>query len=333
VLNRHLLRCLGLWLMTSGCASTEIPRQSTASVLPANRLAAAEAAVWEEWYLRTGDDCTLYVKEVGQGEPLVVLHGGWGAEHSYLLDAFAGLENEYRLIFYDQRGSLRSPCPDTLISVAHHVRDLELLRQELGLERMLLVGHSMGSFLAMSFLEAHPAQVSGLVLLGALIPRTPEGEEEITLNREQETAFVTFARAAEAAQIHREGLDRDNLSAKEGTRRWRIGYASGNIYHVDRWRQMMGGMVFYNAAAGRAAGRARQQGWNFVPALAAFQGPVTVINGDHDLVGFGGELHRRMLKELPNTEFILLERAGHNAWIDQPEAFRSQLLRALEKYR
>lgn len=42
-----------------------------------------------EWYLPTGDGCNLFVQEYGQGkQTIVVLHGGFGAEHSYMLDAF-----------------------------------------------------------------------------------------------------------------------------------------------------------------------------------------------------------------------------------------------------
>src|SRR5687768_9685396 len=79
-----------------------------------------------EWYLPTGDGCRLFVQEYGTGrDTVIVVHGGFGAEHSYLLDAFRGLEERFHFVFYDQRGSLRSPCPDSLISVAAHIRDVE----------------------------------------------------------------------------------------------------------------------------------------------------------------------------------------------------------------
>src|SRR5690554_1304106 len=92
----------------------------------------------------------------GERPPLLVVHGGWGAEHDYLTDAFHGLESQYRLIFYDQRGSLRSPCPDSLVSVEQHIADLEALRAELAIDAPVIIGHSMGTFLAMSYLERHP---------------------------------------------------------------------------------------------------------------------------------------------------------------------------------
>src|SRR5690606_33585315 len=96
-------------------------------------------------------------------------------------DAFHGLESQYRLIFYDQRGSLRSPCPSSLVSVEQHIADLEALRAELAIDAPVIIGHSMGTFLAMSYLERHPHRVGGLVLLGSYVPAPPRDEEELAI--------------------------------------------------------------------------------------------------------------------------------------------------------
>jgi proline iminopeptidase len=303
------------------------------ALLAASPVAAQAVPGDDEWYLSTGDGCELYVVEVGEGSPVVALHGGFGAEHSYLLDAVAGLETDHRFILYDQRGSLRSPCPDSLISVDRHVEDLERLRGQLGLEQMVLVGHSMGSFLAMSYLDRYPDRVEGLVLLGALIPRTPQGEEEAALYRGEQAAFREWMDRPEVARLlAAEGLDGEELSDRQRTQQWRVRFAAANIYDVSRWRLMRGGRAFYNQRAGTAAGRTMPQEWDFTDALAALGRPVTVIMGDHDLVGFGGRLHQRLLGPLANVELILLERAGHNAWIDRPGALREHLRAALARY-
>lgn len=97
------------------------------------------------WYLQTSDSVKHFVTEFGKGDTVVVLHGGWGAEHSYLIDAFRPLSNQFHFVLYDQRGSLRSPAPDSTITIKQFVEDLEALRQELGLEQLTLLGHSMGS--------------------------------------------------------------------------------------------------------------------------------------------------------------------------------------------
>jgi pimeloyl-ACP methyl ester carboxylesterase len=175
-----------------------------------------------EWYLPTGDGCRLFVQEFGHGEePIIVLHGGWGAEHSYLLDAFNELDRHYHLVFYDQRGSLRSPCPAPQISIEKHVEDLERLRTTLGLDRINIVAHSMGTFLAMDYLKHYPTRVKGMVLLGAIPPRTPRTDLERTLWQQQEDAGKSFMDRPEvSAELRRNGLDKDKskLSPKEETK-------------------------------------------------------------------------------------------------------------------
>lgn len=119
------------------------------------------------WYLQVaGGECELFVQEYGPpaADTVVALHGGWGAEHGYLLTAFEGFAQDHHLVFYDQRGSLRSPCPDSLVSIDAHLADLDRLREELGMERMTLLGHSMGTNLALFYLRRRPDRVRGLVL-------------------------------------------------------------------------------------------------------------------------------------------------------------------------
>ncbi len=113
-------------------------------------MAQTDIAVKDDWYFRSDDKkARIYVYEIGDGEPFVVLHGGFGAEHSYLLDAVKGLESKFHFVFYDQRGSLRSPTNAKNISIHKHIDDLETLRKALGLEKLNIFGHSNGTLLAM----------------------------------------------------------------------------------------------------------------------------------------------------------------------------------------
>jgi proline iminopeptidase len=299
----------------------------------------------DEWWLPRSDGCSIYVTEFGQGEPLVIIHGGWGAEHSYLLDALNGFDKDFHLIFYDQRGSLRSPfqvwrqggsasCPDSLISVANHIEDLDALRKELGLARLNIVAHSMGSFLALSYLQRYPDRVKGLILVGPSPLKSADTEEEKELQKQQQQAVNAFmARPEVDVEKRKAGVLGDSLSARARFQEWRIRFASVNVYHVDRWRQVRGGMAFYNQRAGNAAAKTMPASWNFLGVLRAHQYPVTLIMGDHDFVDIGARQSRRWLAEIPNVELVVLKDAGHSVWIDQPTAFESQLRRALGKYR
>ena len=100
----------------------------------------------QAWYLRTSDRAgELFIYEIGSGEPVVVLHGGPGGELTYMLAVANGLESEFRFVFYDQRGSLRSRVRADSISMEKHVDDLDDIRQALDAERISIVSHSAGN--------------------------------------------------------------------------------------------------------------------------------------------------------------------------------------------
>ncbi len=74
----------------------------------------------------------IFERRVGSGPPVVVLHGGPGAHHDYLLPGFDALARDRELIYYDQRGGGRSPVArDVSVGWREHVADLEALRRHL----------------------------------------------------------------------------------------------------------------------------------------------------------------------------------------------------------
>ena len=84
---------------------------------------------------------TLFERRVGEGLSVIVLHGGPGADHGYLLPGFDTLARGRELVYYDQRGGGQSPVArDVPVGWREHVADLEALRQLWDLDRLVLLG-------------------------------------------------------------------------------------------------------------------------------------------------------------------------------------------------
>jgi proline iminopeptidase len=117
--------------------------------------------------LAVGDGHWLYVEQVGKrgGVPALFLHGGpgSGSQHTHRL-LFE--PDRFHAILFDQRGAGRShPYLATHANTTQHlVADIERIRAHMGFDKMLIVGGSWGSTLALAYAVAHPERVSGLVL-------------------------------------------------------------------------------------------------------------------------------------------------------------------------
>ncbi|MBF0543228.1 MAG: proline iminopeptidase-family hydrolase [Candidatus Riflebacteria bacterium] len=103
-----------------------------------------------------------------KGIPLLCLHGGPGATHDYLLP-LAEIADERPVIFYDQLGSGNSdkPTDQSLWTISRFVEELEIVRKELGLKKVHILGQSWGSMLATDYiLTKNPTGIMSLIFSG-----------------------------------------------------------------------------------------------------------------------------------------------------------------------
>lgn len=317
-----------------------IARMGFAILLTSFALAAANAqdrsASRDSWYLPTEDGASfLYISELGKGEPVIVIHGGPGAGHKYLLDISKGLEGQFRFIFYDQRGAGMSHAAKESVSMEKHIEDLEQIRKALKLERLNLISHSFGTMLAMNYLQNYPDKVKNIALLGALDPKNGNTEfftpAELRLFEQKNDEVAKFESRPEIqAEIRRAGLDKSNLTARESDKLRCIRGASGEIYRIELWRQRV---CFY---VNREGAFATRDSTNFLydwsRMLSAHPFPIAVINGEFDYVvgPKGSPIWKRVIAtEAKNVKVILLDKAGHAAWIDSPFEFRNSLRNAM----
>ena len=127
----------------------------------------------EEGYISFAGGKTWYriVGREKKGVPLLLVHGGPGATHDYL-EPLEALSDERPVVFYDQLGCGNSEHPDdsSLWVIERFVHELHQLREELGLEKVHLLGQSWGASLVAEYiLTRKPTGVVSLLLSGPLL--------------------------------------------------------------------------------------------------------------------------------------------------------------------
>jgi len=136
-----------------------------------------EIGPFETGYLPLSGGHVMYWEQVGnpRGRPVLFLHGGPGAGAGAVHRRFFD-PDFWRVIIFDQRGAGRSRPLGSLQdnTTPDLVRDIEILRSHLGVDRWLLFGGSWGSTLALAYAQACPERVAGCVLRGVFLGRPAE---------------------------------------------------------------------------------------------------------------------------------------------------------------
>lgn len=136
---------------------------------------------YDHGHLDVGDGQQIYWETSGNpaGKPVVFVHGGPGggtsAEQRRFFDPA-----RYRIVLFDQRGCGRSRphiadgADLSVNTTSHLIADMEALRTHLGIDRWQVFGGSWGSTLGLAYAQAHPEQVTELVLRGIFLLRRSE---------------------------------------------------------------------------------------------------------------------------------------------------------------
>lgn len=273
--------------------------------------AAAQPIEWTAAEARSADGARIvYYEAPGAPEttPLVVISGGPGSDHRYLLvgGAFDRLAAERRVVLFDQRGTGRSSPPPEAPSVDRWVEDVEAVRRALGAPRIDLLGHSFGGYLALGYAAAHPDRVGRIVLVGSAAPRPADNRSllaEVYPDRAERWRSVraalpaTFPAPALALFFSMEFVDP----------------AVAELY-----TRAVAGLT-YDVSVNDAL-RADMAGRDLWPAVRALERPVLVLNGRHDAVlapATSWALHQA----LPDSRFHAFERSGHMPFVEEPAAF------------
>lgn len=255
---------------------------------------------------------SLFERRVGHGPPAVVLHGGPGADHGYLLPGFDALAEGRELVYYDQRGGGRSPVArDVPVGWREQVADLDALREAWGLDRLVLVGYSWGGLLAQLYATEHPERVERLALVSPA-PSWRAARDEF----ERRFAERNLAPALEAERrtLRESGLRERDLEAYE-RRLFELAVVP-YFYDPAKAREL---------APFRVVGRTQQEVWRSLgdydlrPSLQRLRLPAFVLHGEDDPIPIDAS---RETARLLGAELHALDRCGHCPHVERLEDFR-----------
>jgi proline-specific peptidase len=258
-------------------------------------------------------DVSLFVKVIGQGYPLLLMHGGPGQDHTSLL-AFQACADQFTLIFYDHRCNGRSDEADvTSMTWENLTADAEALRQSLGFEKWAVLGHSFGGNVALEYALRYPQRLSHLVLMDT-------GGDQWWVN--QNAAKLLAKRGYSA-------------SAVQAARRFYNGQVTPGEYYPTVmkffsayfYRNVLLAMaheVFSKSQAPKLRPEATifgyntlLNGWTVMDRLGEIQTPTLVLAGRHDFL-FPPEHQAALATGIPNARLEIIERAGHNPQMERP---------------
>jgi len=128
----------------------------------------------------TRDGVRLAYRDQGSGSPPMVFVHGWCCDHTYFAPQVEYFMVNHRVIAVDLRGHGASDKPDQDYTMAGFADDLAWLCEQLGIERPVVVGHSMGGVATFEMAARHPERVGAVVALDAPIVPLQALREAIT---------------------------------------------------------------------------------------------------------------------------------------------------------
>jgi proline iminopeptidase len=270
--------------------------------------------------LRSGevmvDGAHLHYRSQGNGPALVVVHGGPGLDHGYLVAGLEPLAATHRVVFYDQRGVGGSAgFSDEAINLAAYLRDLDALRHELGVDQLDLLAHSFGGIIALRYAIEHPTRVGSLILLNTVEP----GQRYRTAQLQRQQALRTTEDSAAVAAL----VSSDAFAARDVATLERIYWHSFRPTFADRARASRLVMNLHPATAANGSRVAALLvgplgAFDWWEELAAVRARTLLVHGVADAIP--AEMVTELAARLPGAELLLVPDAGHFPHLEQPEA-------------
>ncbi|RPI92519.1 MAG: alpha/beta hydrolase [Chloroflexi bacterium] len=306
-----------------------------------------QPAEGQKWLVEPGIELAHFT--AGKGRNVLIIHGGPGQPFVRPMSGLEPLASEFQFHYYDQRGCGESTRPidrfesknmyenmktlDKTLGLGAQTADIERIRQILGDDKLILIGHSWGGFLASLYAAEFPEHVEALILVSpanTLVMPQPEAESDLfaavrsKLPADEQAEFDAFMKEYLNFNTLFQKSEADLIAMNE-----RFGEYYLQIMDVDmeaEWPEQgkPGGWMVW---AGYVSMGQRH---DYRAALREVTVPVLVIHGADDLQS--ASVSYLYVDAFPNAEFAVIENASHSSFEDQPDQFAAIVTSFLERY-
>jgi proline iminopeptidase len=255
---------------------------------------------------------SLFVHVIGQGYPLLLMHGGPGLDHTTLL-SLRPLADQFTLIFYDHRCNGRSEGADvSSMTFENLTADADALRQKLGFEKWAVLGHSFGGNVALEYALRYPSSLSHLLLMDTCGDSwwVQHNAPEILAKRGFSASAVQAARRFYNGQV----TPGEYLPT---VMKFMRAYFYGNLLWVIAHEVFSSGPRPKMRPEALIFGSQLFSGWAVMDRLGKIQVPTLVLAGREDFL-FPPEHQAILADRIPNAQLEIIERAGHNPQMERP---------------
>jgi proline iminopeptidase len=272
---------------------------------------------------RTADGRALSYRREGSG-PLLACHPGGPGYSSRYFDDLAGLGEDFTLILFDPRGTGGSdrPADPRAYTTGDYVADLDELREQLGLERMLVLGHSHGGVVAAAYAAAHPNRVDRLVLASTLARFGEDQRREMAQMMQARSGEPWYHDAREALEREQAGQFADDYELQGLVAREMPFYFARYGAAERRYVEWLGEERPNNDALHLF----NTETWNAFDLradLARITAPTLVITGQLDFIT--GPACAADFARIPGQRTVLVEGCGHFILLEARDRFRDEV--------